>query len=78
MRIAVENYIVRIYRREADDPDKVVGTVERAETQEKKPFHGLPALSRMLSSPDAQGSGDGNRRLDSLADTSHGVETKTG
>lgn len=47
--IHVENYIVRIYRREADDPDRVVGTVECVETRSHKPFHGLHALGDLLA-----------------------------
>lgn len=49
MGIRVENYIVRIYRREANDPDRVVGTVECVETRSHKPFHGLDALGDLLA-----------------------------
>jgi hypothetical protein len=45
----VENYIVRIYRREADDPDSVVGTVECVESRLHKAFHGLHRLGDLLT-----------------------------
>ena len=47
--IHVENYIVRIYRRDADDPEGVVGTVECVETQIQQPFHGIGRLGMLLS-----------------------------
>lgn len=49
MGIRVENYIVRIYRREANDPDRVVGTVECVETRSHRPFHGLHSLGDLLA-----------------------------
>lgn len=45
----MENYIVRIYRRDTDHPDDVVGTVECVETQIKRPFHGIRKLGGLLS-----------------------------
>lgn len=45
----MENYIVRIYRREAGDPDHVVGTVECVETRLHKAFHGLRKLGDLLT-----------------------------
>jgi len=45
----VENYIVRIYRRETGDPDSVVGTVECVESRLHKAFHGLHRLGDLLT-----------------------------
>lgn len=53
-RGAVENYIVRIYRRKAcnpDDPDGVVGQVECVENADKFPFRGMSELVAILSEP---------------------------
>ena len=47
----VENYIVRIYRRKAFDPDEVVGQVESVENAETLPFRGMAALVAILSAP---------------------------
>lgn len=46
---SVENYIVRIYRRNADDPECVVGTVECVESQIQRPFSSMHALEKYLS-----------------------------
>ena len=45
----VENYIVRIYRREADDPASVVGIIECVESSVQVPFHGLGKLGDLLA-----------------------------
>jgi hypothetical protein len=42
-------YIVRIYRRERDAPDRIAGTVELVESQEKKPFSTLEQLLEILN-----------------------------
>ena len=56
----MENYIVRIYRREADDPGSVIGTVECVETRQNKPFHGLEKLSDLLATESMGEAGDTN------------------
>lgn len=77
--VEVENYIVRIYRRVDGDPDHVIGMVERAETQEQRPFHSLSALKRLLSDPDTDTSGDGKRRLVRVAaEDRPDIKTRTG
>jgi hypothetical protein len=64
MGICVENYIVRIYRRETDDPNGVIGTVECVETRTNKPFHGLRRLGDLLATrgmaeaPDTDAAGE--------------------
>lgn len=45
----MENYIVRIYRRDPSDPDAIIGTVECVETQTQQPFHGIRKLGNLLS-----------------------------
>ena len=54
----MENYIVRIYRRDADDPGSVVGTVECVETRMNKPFHGLKRLGDLLATEGMGATGD--------------------
>ncbi len=43
-----DNYILRIYRRDRDDPEKVVGLVEFIQTGEKKPFKSYEELCATL------------------------------
>lgn len=45
----MENYIVRIYRRNASDPNEVVGYVECVETAENLPFTSIADLVAILS-----------------------------
>ena len=49
----MESYVVRIYRKDAKDPRKLVGEVERAEQDGKQTFHGADELLRILVSPDS-------------------------
>jgi hypothetical protein len=44
----MDNYIVRIYRRDPDDPRKIAGMVELVEQEEKKAFTGIEELVRIL------------------------------
>jgi len=45
----MENYIVRIYRRDNTDPDQVNGVLESVEQETRQPFFSLNALSSMLA-----------------------------
>lgn len=45
----MENYIVRVYRRDEQKPDEVVGIVERVEKEDRQPFHSLSELCKILS-----------------------------
>ncbi len=45
----MENYIVRVYRRDDQKPDEVIGTVERVEMNDKHPFKSLLELCEILS-----------------------------
>lgn len=47
--IRVENYILRIYRRDEHHPDRVVGVVEDVENGETTPFRNLGQLIAILS-----------------------------
>jgi hypothetical protein len=42
--MSTESYIVRVYRREAEDGRSLVGTIEIVETQEEKAFKNLDDL----------------------------------
>jgi len=44
-----DNYIVRIYRRNAENPQKLIGLVEIVETQEKKSFKNIDELREILN-----------------------------
>jgi hypothetical protein len=46
----MENYIVRIYRRDEQDPNNIVGTLESVEQQTRQSFKNMNALKRLLSS----------------------------
>jgi hypothetical protein len=48
----VDNYIIRIYRREKDNPRKLVGVVEEVGVQGKKAFTDLDDLWEILNSPE--------------------------
>ncbi len=47
--IRVENYILRIYRRDEHHPDRVVGIVEDVENGETTSFRNLSQLIAILS-----------------------------
>lgn len=44
----MENYIVRVYRRDEFDADGLAGLVEIVETGEKRRFHSLGELMAVL------------------------------
>ena len=46
----MENYIVRIYRRDHDESVNVVGIVESVETEKKQAFKNMDELTRILCS----------------------------
>ena len=47
----MENYIVRIYRRDHDESVNVVGIVESVETEKKQAFKNMDELTRILCNP---------------------------
>ena len=44
----MDSYVIRIYRRDADDPRKCAGLAEVIETDEKKTFRNLDELLEIL------------------------------
>ena len=57
----MENYIVRIYRRDKNAPCKLTGVVEDVRTEDKKAFRNLDELWEILNPPeggDVQGGKD--------------------
>ncbi len=49
MRSAMENYIVRIYRRENDNPRMLVGLIEEVGSKGKKAFTSYDELWEILN-----------------------------
>ncbi len=54
----MDNYIVRIYRRNVRHPDRLVGVVEKADDQNQRSFHTTRELLEIL----AESLSDGERR----------------
>ena len=47
--MAVENYIIRIYRRDASDPDSLSGLLESVERETRHSFQTLKELRELLA-----------------------------
>ncbi len=47
----MENYIVRVYRRDIADPNGIVGLVEIVEREETVAFHSVFELMEILTMP---------------------------
>jgi hypothetical protein len=45
----MDSYIVRMYRRDADNPENLVGLVETVGEDVKRPFHSVGELVAILS-----------------------------
>jgi len=60
----MENYILRIYRRDVERPDCVVGMVEDAASGETLPFRSLDELMAFLSQRESLDTRYENRRLE--------------
>ena len=60
----MENYIVRIYRRDQTDPDKVAGTFESVENETRNGFTSLGSLIDLLTTK-----GRGNQNSNELVQT---------
>jgi hypothetical protein len=50
----MDNYIVRVYRRDSQHSEAVIGLVESVEAQEKQPFHSLEELCNIVGSVPGQ------------------------
>jgi hypothetical protein len=51
MEEQMDSYIVRLYRRDAENPENMVGLVETVGEDEKRPFHTVSELVAILSAP---------------------------
>lgn len=47
----MDSYIVRLYRRDAANPENLVGLVETVGVEEARPFHTVDELVAILSEP---------------------------
>lgn len=54
--VILDNYIVRIYRRDESDPDRIVGIVEDIGSNEQRSFTGFQELSRILAAAEGRSS----------------------
>ncbi len=57
----MDNYIVRIYRKEKDDPRLLVGLVEKVGSEGKRAFSNLDELWQILNAA-TEGKGTGQGR----------------
>ncbi len=57
----MDTYIVRIYRREENVPQRLVGLVEEVGVEEKRAFSNLDELWNILSSSEGSSSRKGRR-----------------
>jgi hypothetical protein len=47
----MSSYLTRIYRRNKDNPDDIVGIVEDIDTGRKQPFKNLSELNKIIAGP---------------------------
>lgn len=47
----MDSYIVRLYRRDNENPENLVGLVETVGAEEKRSFHTVKELMAILSEP---------------------------
>jgi hypothetical protein len=62
----MDSYLIRIYRREKDNPEGIVGIVEEISSKKKQPFKSLSELSVIITMPEgskANQAGVKNRRV---------------
>jgi hypothetical protein len=48
---SMESYLIRIYRREKDNPEGIVGIIEEIGTERKYSFKNLSDLSKVITMP---------------------------
>jgi hypothetical protein len=59
----MESYVIRVYRRDAKDPEKLAGLVELIDREEQKRFGSFDELRKILgSSGEPRGGAAANRR----------------
>lgn len=51
MKTTMDNYVIRVYRRDVDDPSKMVGEVEQVEDNTTEAFQDVSELFRILVDP---------------------------
>ena len=44
----MESYLIRIYRREKDNPERIVGIIEEIDTKEKHSFKNMSELGKII------------------------------
>jgi hypothetical protein len=59
----MDSYIVRIYRRDQDDPGELAGLVEMVGTSDRLSFRNFPELTSVLRSMLTQGGDDAVLKL---------------
>jgi hypothetical protein len=47
----MENYIIRVYRRDHSDPERLTGLLESVERETRRPFYTLKDLCMLLLAP---------------------------
>jgi len=62
----LENYIVRIYRRDHDESAKVAGIVESVETDKKQAFKNMDELAQILCNPEVKSSLKRKKRIQNI------------
>ena len=60
----MDSYIIRIYRRDSDDTDRITGVVEWSETEERRSFQDSNDLLRILCVQDGKLQADAGEKGD--------------
>ena len=50
-RFKMDSYLIRIYRREKDNPEGIVGIIEEIGTEKKHSFKSLSELTGIITKP---------------------------
>ena len=69
----MENYIVRIYRRDAADPSKIAGVFESVEQETENTFTSLKSLFSLLASRPADCSREASGDTEDTLNTTQSV-----
>ena len=71
----MDSYIVRIYRRDQDDPGELAGLVEMVGTSDRLSFRNFPELTSVLRSMLTQGGDDAVLKLQQAGASVNGGRT---
>jgi len=74
----MDNYIVRIYRQDAEDSRQLAGIVEIAKSGEEKPFSSPEDLIGILTGRDNGTKGKGGKEKEQKPDFRQDTQDKTG